>query len=210
MRIIRGRPSVVGVAAMSNLVLLAALIAFLRYVGPEPLFLEWLLLALCIPLSCWLALLTPLGGPAPGTLRVFIALAPINAYLWARLVTWPFRKRSMPEEQKARVSTGKPSPVTLAAVGNLVLLATLVAFMGFFPELPAVFQTAIEWLAFLLGLPLSGVLLLSWGLGVTFPEQVFAALALAPVNCYLWARLVTWPFRRQRRDAERSGEQTEA
>jgi len=210
MRITKGRPSVVGLAAMGNLVLLAALIALLRCDGPEPLFLEWLVLALCFPLSCWFALLAPLGGPDSLVSFVFIALAPINAYLWARLVTWPFRNWFTPEEQQARVRTGKPNPVTLAAVGNLVLLATLVAFMGFFPELPAVCQTAIAWLAFLLGLPLSGFLLLFHGLNVLFPEQLFMALALAPVNCYLWALLVTWPFRRRRRDAERSGEQTEA
>ena len=73
--------------------LLVLLIAILRCAGAELVFLEWLVLALCIPLNWLLFLLPALGGPHPLGILAFIALAPINAYLWARLVTWPFRRR---------------------------------------------------------------------------------------------------------------------
>jgi len=212
MKISRGRPSVVGWVAMGNLVLLLSVFTTEPWWGAHATD-TVVIVASCLAfpfLACASLLCMATCGPHPGDILVMLAFAPINAYVWARLVTWPFRNWFTPEEEKAGGRTGKPNPVTLAAVGNLVLLATLAAFTGFLPELPGVCQKAIAWLAFLLGLPLSGFLLLFQGLDVFFSEQMFAFIALAPINAYLWARLVTWPFRRQRRDAERSGEQTDA
>ena len=108
MKISRGRPSLVGWVAMGNLVLLAATIAILRCTGAELVFIEWLTLALCVPLN-WVCLVVPrLGGPHPIEILAFLALAPINAYLWARLVTWPLRRRRR-DSGRSKEQTGAPA-----------------------------------------------------------------------------------------------------